>query len=112
MDGRTNESPSLTPRRLAVSVKFFLEMALALTCGPAWAWSHAGRFGSASGGGGSWSARTYRGGSASGGGGSWSAHGAYGGSASGGEGHWTATSPSGTTAYHTTGYGTTAYSTT
>ena len=28
MDGRTNESPSLTPRRLAVSVKFFLEMAL------------------------------------------------------------------------------------
>lgn len=28
MDGRTNESPSLTLRRLAVSVKFFLEMAL------------------------------------------------------------------------------------
>src|SRR5262249_26427165 len=28
MDGRTNESPSLTPQRLAVSVKFFLDMAL------------------------------------------------------------------------------------
>jgi lantibiotic modifying enzyme len=28
MDGRTNESPTLTPQRLAVSVKFFLEMAL------------------------------------------------------------------------------------
>ena len=29
MDGRTNESPSLTPQHLAVSVKFFLDMALA-----------------------------------------------------------------------------------
>jgi hypothetical protein len=29
MDGRTNESPTLTPQRLAVSVKFFLDMALA-----------------------------------------------------------------------------------
>src|SRR5881397_3786567 len=28
MDGRTNASPSLTPQRLAVSVKFFLDMAL------------------------------------------------------------------------------------
>jgi adenylate cyclase len=28
MDGSTNESPSLTPQRLAVSVKFFLDMAL------------------------------------------------------------------------------------
>ena len=31
MDGRTNESPCLTLRRLAVSVKFFLEMALVKT---------------------------------------------------------------------------------
>src|SRR5215470_10869466 len=68
---------------------------LALACGPAGVWSHAGAFGTASGGDGSWSAQ-----------------GAYGGSASGGEGHWTATNASGTTAYHTTGYGTTAYGTT
>src|SRR4030095_14939807 len=32
MDGRTNESPSLTPQRLAVSVTFFLDMAL--ECSP------------------------------------------------------------------------------
>jgi hypothetical protein len=89
----------------------------ALSPGPAGAWSHSGRYGSASGGGGSWSASGYRGGSASGGGGSWSgsgyrggsasggdgswsAHGAYGGSASGGDGSW-----HGTTAYGTTAYG-------
>ena len=34
------------------------------------AWSHAGRYGAASGGGGSWNAHGYHGGSASGGGGS------------------------------------------
>ena len=54
----------------------------ALWCGPALAWSHAGRYGTASGGDGSWSGSGYRGGSASGGGGSSSFHGAYGGSAS------------------------------
>jgi hypothetical protein len=37
---------------------------MALTCGPAAAWSHAGRWGTESGGGGSWSASGYRGGSA------------------------------------------------
>ena len=52
-------------------------------------WSaHGWRGGSASGGGGSWSGTGYRGGTASGGGGSWSAHGAYGGSASGSGGYW------------------------
>ena len=35
----------------------------ALACGPAGAWSSAGRFGTASGGGGSWSASGFRGGS-------------------------------------------------
>ena len=30
MDGRTNKSPTLIPQRLAVSVKFFLDMALQL----------------------------------------------------------------------------------
>ncbi len=88
----------------------------ALAVGPAGAWSHAGRWGSASGGGGSWSAQGYRGGSASGGGGSWSgtgfrgstasggdgswnAQGYRGGSASGGDGYWHARTPYGTTAY-------------
>ena len=65
-----------------------------LSCGPAWAYSHA------SGGHGSWSASNSRGGSASGGGGSWSASGAHGGSASGGGGSWSASSSSGGTAYH------------
>ena len=46
----------------------------ALACGPAGAWSHSGAYGTASGGGGSWSASGTRGGSASGGGGSWSGH--------------------------------------
>jgi len=73
-----------------------------LSCGPAWAYSHA------SGGHGSWSASNSRGGSASGGGGSWSASGAHGGSASGGGGSWSA-SRYGSTAYHSSYYGTTAY---
>ena len=60
----------------------------ALACGPAGAWSHSGAYGTASGGGGSWSASGTRGGSASGGGGSWSGTGSRGGSASGGGGSW------------------------
>jgi hypothetical protein len=97
-------------------------LVMALSCGPVAAWSHAGAWGTASGGGGSWTASGYRGGSASGGegswsgtgfrggtasggGGSWSATGAYGGSASGGGGSWHATSSYGTTAYGTTAYG-------
>jgi hypothetical protein len=92
-------------------------LGVAVASGPAAAWYHAGARGTASGGGGSWSASGYRGGSASGGGGSWSgtgfrggtasggggswqAHGAYGGSASGGGGSW-----HGTTAYGTSVYG-------
>jgi len=71
---------------------------------PAWAWSHSGRYGSASGGGGSWSASGWRGGSASGGDGSWNAHGAYGGSASGGDGSWSAHGADGGSAYHTSDY--------
>jgi hypothetical protein len=55
---------------------------------PAAAWSHSGYHGSASGGGGSWSASGRYGGSASGGGGSWSGTGRYGGTASGGDGSW------------------------
>jgi hypothetical protein len=66
----------------------------ALACGPVGAWSHSGAYGSASGGGGSWSAS-----------------GASGGSASGGGGSWTASSPTGTTAYHSSTYSTTAYHT-
>ena len=78
---------------------------VAIVCHDAGAWVRAGRYGEASGGGGSWSAYSwrggsasgsdgswsgtgYRGGTASGGGGSWSAHGAYGGSASGSGGYW------------------------
>jgi hypothetical protein len=87
-----------------------------LAAGQAGAWMHAGHFGTASGGGGSWSASGYRGGSASGGGGSWSASGFRGGSASGGGGSWSGTGYRGGTAsggegsWHATGaYGTTAY---
>ena len=78
--------------------------AAALTLSPmsAHAWMHAGAYGTASGGDGSWSAHTYAGGSASGGDGSWQAHSAYGGSASGNDGEWHATSADGNTAY---GYG-------
>ena len=57
-------------------------VALALP-GAAFGWSHSGAYGTASGGGGSWSASGYRGGTASGGGGSWQATGAYGTSAYG-----------------------------
>ena len=67
---------------------------LAFACGPVGTWSHSGTYSSASGGG------------------SWSASGARGGSASGGGGSWSATSPSGTTAYHSSAYGTTASGTT
>ena len=55
-----------------------------LSCGPASAWMHAGGFGRAAGGGGSWAAEGRRGGTASGGDGSWHADGADGGTASGG----------------------------
>jgi hypothetical protein len=67
---------------------------------PAAGWSHAGYRGTASGGGGSWSASGYRGGSASGGGGSWSGKGYRGGTASGGGGSWSGTGANGGTAYH------------
>jgi hypothetical protein len=65
-------------------------LAIALPGEPANAWMHAGRYGTASGGGGSWQAHGWAGGSASGGGGSWHATGAYGGTASGGGGSWKA----------------------
>ena len=64
----------------------------------AFAWSASGVRGSASGGGGSWSASGRYGGSASGGRGSWSATGARGGTASGGGGSWSATGARGGTA--------------
>src|SRR5262249_19163447 len=86
----------------------------ALSCGPALAWAHSGAYGSASGGGGSWSASSNRGGSASGGGGSWSGSGYRGGSASGGGGSWSGSGAYGGTASHSEGettasrYGTTA----
>jgi hypothetical protein len=70
----------------------------ALACGPVGAWSHSGAYGSASGGGGSWSASGARGGSASGGGGSWSGEGARGGTASGGGGSWSGEGARGGTA--------------
>ena len=54
-------------------------LSIALPLDTAHAWSHAGRYGTASGGGGSWQAHGWAGGSASGGGGSWHATGAYGG---------------------------------
>jgi hypothetical protein len=90
-------------------------LSIALPLDSASAWMHAGRYGAASGGGGSWQAHGWHGGSASGGGGSWSAHGAYGGSASGGGGSWHATGAYGGKAsggegsWHATGaYGGTA----
>jgi hypothetical protein len=49
-----------------------------LWCAPASAWYHAGAYGRAYGGGGSWSATGYRGGTAAGGGGYWSTTSAYG----------------------------------
>jgi hypothetical protein len=89
---------------------------VALPCRPAAAWCHAGAFGTASGGGGSWSGSGFRGGTASGGDGSWHANSAYGGSASGGGGSWHATGAEGGTAsggegywHGTTASGTTAY---
>jgi hypothetical protein len=84
----------------------------ALTCGPATAWSHAGRWGTESGGGGSWSASGYRGGSASGGGDSWSATGAHGDTAThtAGSGSTTVTNPYVGSATHYCGEGTTVTS--
>ena len=63
-------------------------VSLVLAPRPAGAWMHAGRWGTASGGGGSWDAEGWHGGSASGGDGSWHARGAWGGTASGGDGSW------------------------
>src|SRR5262245_63166472 len=94
-------------RMVAVDLVWLLMMT-ALSAGPVWAWSHSGRYGSASGGGGSWSASGERGGSASGGGGSWSGSGYRGGSASGGGGSWSGTGAYGGSASHTRGEGTTA----
>jgi hypothetical protein len=94
---------------------FVALLTVALPAHSAFAWAHAGRWGTASGGGGSWQAHGWRGGSASGGGGSWNAHGAYGGSASGGGGSWHANGAYGGSAsggggsWHATGaYGGTA----
>src|SRR5439155_6952139 len=84
-------------------------LSIALQLDSAHAWSHAGRYGTASGGGGSWQAHGWAGGSASGGGGSWHATGAYGGKASGGGGSWNAKGAYGGTAsggggsWHATG---------
>jgi hypothetical protein len=80
-----------------------------LTCGPVAAWSRAGRWGMASGGGGSWSASGFRGGTASGSGGSWSGTGYRGGTASGSGGSWSATGAYGDTAAHTAGSGSTTW---
>jgi len=74
-------------------------MSMALPLQSASAWSHSGYYGTASGGGGLWSAHGYRGGSASGGSGSWSGHTAYGGTASGGGGSWSAHGAYGGSAY-------------
>ena len=82
-------------RRTALALAGAVALALP---GAALGWSHAGAFGTASGGGGSWSASGYRGGSASGGGGSWSGSGFRGGSASGGGGSWSGTGFRGGTA--------------
>src|SRR5215831_975460 len=82
-------------------------LSIPLSCGPAAAWSHSGAYGSASGGGGSWSASGYRGGSASGGGGSWSGSN-WRGSASGSEGTSSFQGNWGGSASHTAGEGTTA----
>jgi hypothetical protein len=91
-------------------------LSVALPLDSAGAWSHAGRYGTASGGGGSWQAHGWHGGSASGGDGSWHATGAYGGKASGGGGSWHANGAYGGSAsggggsWHATGaYGGTAY---
>ena len=101
----------------SIGIGFAVLLLAAFPCGPAAGWSHAGYHGSASGGGGSWSASGRRGGSASGGGGSWSGtgfrgstasggggswsgHGYRGGSASGGGGSWSGTGAYGGTAYH------------
>ena len=94
--------------RRAIPVLMGLALAV-LAVHEASAWVRAGRYGEASGGGGSWSANTWRGGSASGSDGSWSAHGWRGGSASGSDGSWNATGYRGGTAsgsdgtWHATG---------
>src|SRR5262245_32562472 len=115
---RPSEEALHTMKTIIIGVTALL--IAALPCGRAAGWAHAGRWGTASGGGGSWSASGWRGGSASGGGGawrgtgwrggtasggggSWNAHGAYGGSASGGEGSWSAHSAYGGSAYHSPG---------
>jgi hypothetical protein len=84
---------------------------VALAAHDASAWVRAGGFGTASGGGGSWSAHGWRGGSASGGDGSWSATGYRGGTASGGGGSWSAHGAYGGSAYGSGGewHGTGAY---
>jgi len=84
---------------------------VAIALHDAGAWVRAGRYGEASGGGGSWSAHSWRGGSASGSAGSWSGTGYRGGTASGGGGSWSAHGANGGSAYGSDGYwhGTGAY---
>ena len=77
---------------------FVAALIVVASCGSAYGWSHTGYRGTASGGGGSWSASGYRGGSASGGDGSWNASGFRGGTASGGGGSWSGTGYRGGTA--------------
>src|SRR3954454_15334711 len=120
---RRNDAEVTAMRKLLLALLGVGLVSLVLLPRPAGAWMHAGRWGTASGGGGSWDAEGWHGGSASGGDGSWhargawgdsasggdgswSGHGADGGHASGGEGSWSATTPYGNEAYHN-GYGTT-----
>ena len=120
-------SKRMVLRRAAIASACFAAATLPLQQAGAWvhggswggdrqSWSYSGMRGTASGGGGSWSAQGYRGGSASGGGGSWSGTTYRGGTASGGDGSWHATGAYGGTAsggggtWHATGaYGSTAY---
>lgn len=90
-------------RRILAGLAGFI--GVALVSQTADAWYHSGYYGTASGGGGSWSAHGWRGGSASGGGGSWSGTGWRGSTASGGGGSWTAHGVNGGTAsgYHYNG---------
>jgi len=99
------KSSSSPARPLVVALAGLAMGTLSIT--PAFAWMHTGRYGTASGGDGSWSAHGWRGGSASGGGGSWSGTGWRGGTASGGGGVWHATGANGGSAwgYHGSYYG-------
>jgi len=116
---RRHGSPAVALRHIAIGFAILLVAAIGER--PASAWYHAGSYGRAYGGDGSWSARGYRGGSASGSDGSWSgtgfrgstasgtdgswnSSGYRGGSASGGDGSWSGTGDRGGTASGSDGY--------